>query len=277
MQSSAGLLDDTPLRNYSRKLSLFNAFAEPELRRLIAGLRLRPGMRILDAGCGTGEALVWLLDAVKPSGSVTGIDLSEAHVRSARLRVPPPAEIHQGDLLNAALEPASFDFIWCSNTIHHLHDPLAGVKRLMSLLRPGGRMAFGQSTVLPDMYFAWDARLERLINDAVRQYYRQRYHLRERDVTAVRALFGILRRAELRGVGVRTVIIERTSPVDKATEAYLVDAIFRDTWGERLRPYLPGDDYAELVRLCDPRNSKYALRRPDFHFLQTYTLATGEL
>jgi hypothetical protein len=44
-----------------------------------------------------------------------------------------------------------------------------------------------------------------------------------------------------------------------------------------LRPYLPGDDYAELVRLCDPRNSKYALRRPDFHFLQTYTLATGEL
>jgi hypothetical protein len=111
----------------------------------------------------------------------------------------------------------------------------------------------------------------------VRQYYRKRYHLRERDLTAVRALLGTLRRAELRGVSVRTALIERSSPVDRATEAYLVEAIFRDTWGERLRPYLSDDDYAQLVRLCDPQNSKYALRRPDFHFLQTFTLVTGEV
>jgi SAM-dependent methyltransferase len=151
---AAGLLNDTPVRDYSRKLSLFNAFAEPELRRLIAGLGLSPGMRILDAGCGTGEALAWLFDAVKPAGTVAGIDLSEAHVRAARRRAPAQMQIHQGDLLNAPLAPASFDFIWCTNTIHHLHDPLAGVKCLMSLLRPGGRLALGQSTMLPEMYFA---------------------------------------------------------------------------------------------------------------------------
>ena len=57
---------------------------------------------------------------------------------------------------------------------------------------------------------------------------------------------------------------------------YLLDAIFRDTWGERLRPYLSDDDYAELVRVCDPRHSQFALRRPDFHFLQSFTLVTGE-
>ena len=52
-----GLLGDTTARDYSRKLQLFNSFAEPELRRAIASLGLKQGMHVLDAGCGTGEAL----------------------------------------------------------------------------------------------------------------------------------------------------------------------------------------------------------------------------
>src|SRR5690348_9097364 len=49
------LLGDTAQRDYARKLQLFNAFAERELRQGIAGLDIRSGMRILDAGCGTGD------------------------------------------------------------------------------------------------------------------------------------------------------------------------------------------------------------------------------
>ena len=60
MQTAVGKLGDTPARDYGRKLRLFNAFAEPELRAAIASLDLKPGMRVLDAGCGTGEALGWL-------------------------------------------------------------------------------------------------------------------------------------------------------------------------------------------------------------------------
>jgi SAM-dependent methyltransferase len=270
-------LGDTPARDYSRKLSLFNSFAAPELRGLIASLGLRPGMRILDAGCGTGEALDWLLDQVKPVGSVAGMDLSLAHVEAARQRVSPQIRVCQGDILHAPFAPASFDLIWCVNTINHLHDRVAGVQRLASLLRPGGRIALGQSALLPDMFFAWDSRLERVINEAVRDYYRDRYHLGEGDLAAVRAIIGVLRGAELRGVTARTILIERLSPVDEATRTYLVEAIFRDTWGERLRPYLPSADFAALMRLCNPEDLQFALRRPDFHFLQSFTLATGEI
>jgi SAM-dependent methyltransferase len=275
--TSVGLLGDTPSRDYSRKLSQFNSFAEPELRRLIASVGLSPGMRILDAGCGTGEALPWLLDEVEPSGTVVGIDLASAHVDAARSYASARIEVLQGDLLTARLPPASFDFIWCVNTINHLHDPIHGVKRLATLLRPHARIALGQSSLVPDMYFAWDSRLERVTNEAVRQYYRDRYSLDERDLTSVRAIVGVLRAANLRNVAARTVSIERVSPVDAATERYLVDTIFRDTWGERLRPFLSDDDYAELVRVCDPEHSQFALRRPDFHFLQSFTLATGEI
>ena len=273
----ASLLGDSPWRNYSCKLGEFNAFAEPELRRLIAGAGLKPGMRILDAGCGAGDALPWLLEEAGPSGSVIGLDLSTAHVQAAGRYTGARIQVVQGDLLDAPIATKSVDFIWCVNTINHLRDPAHGVRQLAALLRPGGRIALGQSALLPDMVFAWDSKLERATNEAVHSYYRDRYSLTEGDLKAVRALLGILRAANLQNVTVQTILIERVSPVDQVTERYLRNTLFRDTWGERLRPYLSSEDYAELVRLCDPHQEQFALRRADFHFLQSFSLAVGNI
>jgi SAM-dependent methyltransferase len=275
--ASASLLGDNADRDYSAKLSRFNSFAEPEIRLLIRSLELKPGMHILDAGCGTGEALTWLSSEVAPSGRVVGIDLAAAHLAVARMHASPTIQIHQADLFDAPLAPASFDLVWCVNTINHLANPVDGVNHLAKFLRRGGRLALGQSSLLPDMYFAWDARLERVTNEAVRSYYRDRYQLKEQDLTGVRAIVGALHRANLRNICARTIVIERLAKMDGATESYLRDAIFRDTWGEHLKPYLSSEDHAELGRLCDPRHPQYALRRPDFHFLQSFTLAVAEL
>lgn len=262
-------------RDYSRKLVDFNSFAEPELRRMLAGLKLRPGMSALDAGCGTGAALGWLRDELGPQAQVVGIDLSSPHVAFARSRLPDDIEVRQGNLLDAPFLPNTFDLIWCVNTLNHLHDPAQGVRSLASLLRPGGRIALGQSSLVPDMYFAWDARLERVTNEAVRQYYRERFKLDERSLAAVRALVGVLRRSGLRDVTPQTIMIERVSPVDAATQAYIVDTLFHNTWGQRLRPYMLPADYRELMQICDPRDPRFALSRPDFHFLQSFTLCVG--
>ena len=270
-----GLLGDTVTRDYSRKLRLFNVFAARELRAAIASLNVEPGTHVLDAGCGTGEALRWLAEAAAPAGRVVGIDLSAAHVAAARASVTAGIEVMQGDLRDLAMPDASFDLIWCVNTINHLHDPLATLKGLVSLLRPGGRIVLGQSSLLPDMFFAWDARLERLTNEAVRRYYRERYRLDERDLAAVRAIAGLLRRGGLQNVTTRTFPIERLSPLEPDDHDYLLEAVFRGTWGERLRPFLSGEDYEELERLCDPHAPEFALRRPDFHFIQSFTLAVG--
>ncbi len=274
--ASPGPLGDTPQRDYSRKLRRFSAFAEPELRAAIASLELRSGMRVLDAGCGTGEALGWLAAAVAPDGLAVGIDLSASHVRAALATAPlQGASVVQADLRRAPVAGAAFDLVWSVNTIHHLPDALAATRALSELLRPAGRLALGQSSLLPDMYFVWDARLERVVNEAVRAYYRDRYRLSEQDLTAVRRIFGLLHEAGLTSITVRTFLIERHAPLDPRTKAWLLEAIFEGTWGERLRPYLLPADYAEVARLCDPGHPQFALRRPDFHFLQTFTLAAG--
>ena len=276
-EAAVGLLGDTARRDYSSKLSLFNVFAEPELRQAVDSLALKPGMRVLDAGCGSGEALAWLRRAVEPHGSVLGIDLSAAHVAAARRGGAPEIGVIQANLLELPFAAGSFDLIWCVNTINHLHDPVLGAKRLATLLSPHGRIALGQSSFLPDMFFAWDSRLERLTNEAVRAYYRDRYSVSERDLATTRGLVGLLQRAGVSRVQTRTLVIERLAPLEPAAERYLLDGVFRGTWGERLRPYLSGEDYAELGCLCDPENPKFALRRPDFHFLQTFSLVVGDL
>jgi len=275
---ATGLLGDTATRDYAVKLQRFNAFAAPELRQAIASLELRAGMRVADVGCGTGEALAWFAAQVGAEGTVVGMDLAAAHVAAAQATARQHGALAiQADLLRAPLARGSFDLAWSVNVVNHLRDPLAGIAAIAALLRPGGRIALGQSSFLPDMYFAWDARLERLVNEAVRQYYRDRYGLDERDLAAVRATVGLLRRAGLRQVQARTFMLERLSPLRPDDERYLVETLFRDTWGTRLRPYLAADDHDLLMRLCDPAHPDFALRRPDFHFLQSFTLVVGEV
>jgi SAM-dependent methyltransferase len=272
----SGLLGDTSDRDYSRKLRLFNAFAAPEITQAIVGLQLRDGMRILDAGCGTGEVLQRLRDSAGPSAELVGIDLSAAHVSAARETVHDAVTVLQGDLMTAPLLPARFDLVWSANTVNHLRDPVAGVRRLSTLLRVGGRIAIGQSSLLPELYFAWDARLERLTREAVRRYYEDRYSLGEHDLDGTRNLLGWMHGAGLRKITARTSVIERTAPLRPCDREYLIEAIFKGTWGERLRPYLAPADYEALRRLSAPDDAAFALRRPDFHFIQTFTLAVGE-
>ena len=270
-----GLLGDTPRRDYAEKLKLFNAFAQPELREAIDMLSMPMGSCVLDAGCGTGEALGWWHASMRNRGTAVGMDLAAAHVRVARATAPAQTPIVQGDMLKPPFAEGSFDLVWAVNAVNHLHDPVAGVRMLSRLLRPGGRLVVGQSSLVPDMYFAWDARLEARVNEAVRAYYREHYGRSERDFAAVRSLAGWLQHAGLRNVAVRTRMIERTYPLSGADERYLLECIFRDTWGERLRGYLEPEDFAALARLCDPDDECYALHRRDFHFLQSFTVVVG--
>jgi SAM-dependent methyltransferase len=105
-------------------------------------LDVAPGLRVLDAGCGTG-ALAERLAGICPDIEYVGVDLSASMLARARARRPwPPSFTFVEDDLDAVLarEPAGFDRVASVNVIWTLPNPRATLARMTAGLRPGGRM-----------------------------------------------------------------------------------------------------------------------------------------
>ena len=105
-------------------------------RRLTADAVVRPGDRVLDACCGTGDLAV---AASRAGGRVTGVDFSERMLARARRKAPSLEFVH-GDLLALPFADASFDAATIGFGIRNVADLEAGVAELARVLRPGGRL-----------------------------------------------------------------------------------------------------------------------------------------
>ncbi len=75
----------TPARRYAD-------LGQPDRRPIYERVadRIRPGMRILDLGCGTGDGAAWLADRVGRSGGVVAVSTDRESIRFARRRYPLP-------------------------------------------------------------------------------------------------------------------------------------------------------------------------------------------
>jgi Flp pilus assembly protein TadD/SAM-dependent methyltransferase len=101
---------------------------------------------ILVAGCGSGRHAA-ITAQLQPHGRVLAVDLSRASLayamrRCAELGLTNLRFAH-ADLLELGALDERFDLIECSGVLHHMHEPLAGWRVLLSLLRRGGFMKLG--------------------------------------------------------------------------------------------------------------------------------------
>jgi demethylmenaquinone methyltransferase/2-methoxy-6-polyprenyl-1,4-benzoquinol methylase len=106
-------------------------------RRLAAASAVRPGDRVLDAACGTGDLAIAAREA---GGEVTGLDFSERMLERAR-RKSDAIEWVRGDLLALPFEDAAFDAATIGFGIRNVDDLDAGLRELARVVRPGGRLA----------------------------------------------------------------------------------------------------------------------------------------
>jgi SAM-dependent methyltransferase len=101
----------------------------------LLGRRLRPGERVLDAGCGTG----WLaagLRRARPDVEVIGVDLSAGMLTRAREAGAWP--LVQADGTRLPIADASIDVLVGRGVLHHLPDVSAALFEWRRVLRPGG-------------------------------------------------------------------------------------------------------------------------------------------
>jgi SAM-dependent methyltransferase len=104
---------------------------------------LRPGLRVLDAGCGPGRITALLHDLIQPGGTILGIDYSEDRIRYAREHYGHKQGIdYQVHDLRYPLEGIGlFDLIWVRFVMeYNCREALEIVKHLTSCLKPGGHL-----------------------------------------------------------------------------------------------------------------------------------------
>ncbi|MFH9660244.1 class I SAM-dependent methyltransferase [Streptomyces sp. NPDC017248] len=114
----------------------------PAYAAAVAGLGLREGDRVLDAGCGTGRALPPLRAAVGPSGVVLGADLTPAMLQAAiRADRHREGRLLLADVSALPLRPGCLDAVFAAGLIAHLPRPVDNLRELARGVRRGGTLA----------------------------------------------------------------------------------------------------------------------------------------
>jgi demethylmenaquinone methyltransferase/2-methoxy-6-polyprenyl-1,4-benzoquinol methylase len=124
-------------------------------RRITVEQVVRPGDRVLDACCGTGDLAV----AARARGAdVVGLDFSERMLERAREKAP-AVEWVRGDMLALPFEDASFDAVTVGFGVRNVEDLDGGLRELRRVLRPGGRLGILEITrprgALAPFYRLW--------------------------------------------------------------------------------------------------------------------------
>ena len=123
------------------RLELQGRALAPATRVIFAAAGIRPGMRVLDLGCGAGDVAFVAADLVGPDGYVVGVDRSPEALARARLRAEhqglEQVRFVEGDLHDPA-PGGPFDAIVGRLVLVYVPDPAAVLQRQATVLRPGG-------------------------------------------------------------------------------------------------------------------------------------------
>jgi SAM-dependent methyltransferase len=133
-----------------RRLAVVDSVHGPDTHLFLSKVcRLQEGLSVADIGCGVGTVSCWMAGAI--DAIVTGVDASEAQIRTANarrdrlfreeLRAVGNVTFLQGSAYGTGLEPESFDMVYSRFVLMHLQRPADAIAEMQRLLKPGGILA----------------------------------------------------------------------------------------------------------------------------------------
>jgi SAM-dependent methyltransferase len=160
---------------------------------------LRPGLRLLDVGCGPGTITLDLAERLGPDGHVTALEVSDealdlVRAEAARRGVD-PVEAVVGDAASLPLPDDSYDVVHAHQVLQHVADPVTVLREMRRVCRPGGLVAVRDSDYSA---FAWWPRVPEL--DRWLELYLAVARGNEAEPDAGRRLLGWARQAGLTDV-----------------------------------------------------------------------------
>jgi ubiquinone/menaquinone biosynthesis C-methylase UbiE len=121
----------------------------PLTERFLRDAGISSGMRVLDIGCGMGDVTMIAAQLVGTAGHITSIDLDQASIETARRRGAAfgfeNTSFHRADI--AEYVPSGpFDAVIGRLVLQFVPDPIAMIRHLYGMLRPGGILALQEPT-----------------------------------------------------------------------------------------------------------------------------------
>ena len=122
---------------------------------------LGAGMSLLDVGCGPGTITADLAQCV-PDGRVVGIDVPPDLMATAqRDRGSDRVSFEVGDIYALRFDDDTFDVVFAHQVLQHLGDPVAALREMRRVLKPGGLVAVRDSDYGAFVWTPEDPRLTR--------------------------------------------------------------------------------------------------------------------
>jgi SAM-dependent methyltransferase len=187
-----------------RRLELLEKHADPTTIRRLEATGIGAGWRCLEIGAGRGSIAQWLATRVGPSGHVTALDLDTSLLGWLE---EPNLDVVAGDVLEIDLPEGSFDLVHTRLVLMHIPERRRALERIVSWLRPGGRVVLEE---LDWMVMLADPDPERI----------ELFHAFEEALTTIdfecgRALLDELREAGLVDTigDVRVDVVEGATPI----------------------------------------------------------------
>jgi SAM-dependent methyltransferase len=205
----------------------------PQEVELIRRLGLDGDLKILDAGCGTGEGASRLAELF-PRAAVLGVDIVDAHLDLARRRyagLAPRLRFEHQTIFGLAAAPGTFDLTVCRHVLHSIPHPDQVIAELARVTRRGGRLH-----LIPEDYGMLHFQRGPLDpgefwHEAPRAFGEKT----DTDLFIGRDTFEMLHRLGLADIAVDYVIVD-TARVPRETFAEILEA-WRDGYSESIAEY----------------------------------------